>query len=284
MSLKIIPLTQERAAQAETLQAAWLAAVHGSVAGIVAVSEEPDGALRVWGPVGERAWRDDGTVAAALPDEVHAWAASQGYQQLVATALSVMDTASTVLDRCDYRTVGTEGSGAGAVLWYRRPLSVRPIGERLPLDPPGDAPEGALFAIVERPRGYIEGWRHHPGAQELVLDEHYDRPVPVNYGFAPEWINPADGDELDVIILDDARMQPGQALTCLPTGVVHRPDGDHKLLAIPSEGAERPVSLDDGIMERVNGWWEAPDKPTGWAGIEAVPSLLAQCRHHTYKG
>jgi inorganic pyrophosphatase len=136
----------------------------------------------------------------------------------------------------------------------------------------------SISVVVERPRGSCEGWHGGDATGELVLTEYYEKPVPVNYGFAPEWLNPADGDPLDVILLDDQRMRPGETLASVPAGVLWRQDGDHKLLVIPESGATRPVLLNETTKQRVSSWWAADDQPIGWGGADAVPRLLGQCR------
>ena len=262
---------------------AWTADVDGSVQAVVAAEEQPDGSLKMCRLYIEPAWRGYG-LGRDLVNLVHTWAEEKGYQQIVLATFTEMHAARRLYESYGYREYTVEDRTATQVHRYRRSLPVRPIGARTRID---DVPvvEGTgLAVVVERPRGYLEGWHQTPGKSWLTLTEHYDRPVPVNYGFTPLWINPADGDALDVIILDDARMRPGQVVHCRPAGALWRPDDDHKLLAVPVDGAQVPVPLDDATKARVDAWWGEDEKPTGWGDEDDVETLLAACRHHIYKG
>ena len=256
---------------------AWVALAGGRVAGVITLKETPSGALKMKRFYVDAAWRGRG-VAQELLDAAHSWAEREGYQQIVLTTTNLMARARKFYRAHGYEEVGTTDVEPVVLHHYRRAISLRPLGTRLSPNRLPPAEDGEVAVIVERPRGYVEGWHFDRRAGELVLGEYYPVPVPVNYGLAPEWTNPADEDALDVIIMDDRRMRPGEALVGRSVGVLWRPDGDHKLLVEPRGGALRPVVVDSDYRLRVSSWWDAEHQPSGWDGLEGVPRLMAQCR------
>lgn len=261
-----------------TGRAAWVALSDGHVVGTVAVNETPDGSANVKRFYVEKRCRGRG-VGKALHDVADAWIEREGYQHVVLTTTEPMSAAREFYRRRGYQEVSRALAPATTLRHFARALGARPFGTRMEVDSVPSHRPGEIEVIVERPRGYVEGWHWDGAARQLVLTECYDRAVPVNYGLAPEWINGADGDALDVIVLDDRRMRPGEAFAGRSVGVLWRADGDHKLLVEPTGGAHRPVALDKAYRERVSSWWDAEHQPIGWDGPEGVPRLMAQCRN-----
>ena len=247
------------------------------VVGTIAVTETDGGSLKV-----KRLYVDAGHrrmgLGRALLETAHAWAGENGYQHLVLTTTDHMDAAVRMYTRYGYRESHEEKAEGTAYRHFALRLGLRALGTTASIGevpPTGD--DGALPVVIERPRRLLEGWHHEKSSDRLVLTEYYGKPVPVNYGFCPLWENPADGDLLDVIVLDDRRMAPGEALVCRPAGVLWRPDGDHKLLAEPADGAVIPLPVDDATRARVETWWGPDNQPTGWGGPDQVTKLLDSC-------
>jgi len=256
---------------------AWVALAEERVVGVIAAKETPEGALKIKRFYVDEDWRGRG-VGKALHETAHAWIERQGYQYIVLTTTEPMARAQEFYRRQGYGELGTTETAATTLHHFVRTSAVRPVGTKLKVKAIPSHTEEEIGAIVERPRGYIEWWHWNGTERQLVLTEFYDRPVPVNYGFAPEWTNPADGNALDVIVMDDRRMRPGEVVLGKPVGVLWRADGDHKLLVKPKGGAVRPISFDAEYRERVSSWWDAEHQPTDWGGPDAVPRLLMQCR------
>jgi hypothetical protein len=214
-----------------------------------------------------------------LIDYSHRWAEDAGYQFIESAVCGDMVLISDALRRNGYCEREPDGGvkSSDSRCIYRR--FIQSIGAHIagPVIPNVDTPD--LAVVIERPRGYVEGWHWDTETSSFVLREYYDRPVPVNYGFTPSYRNPADGDYLDVIVLDDAHMSPGDVIICRGTGVLRRPDGDHKLLAVPIGGATIPIDIDAAYRERVANWWPKEKRPTSWDGPEAIELLLASCIH-----
>jgi len=258
--------------------AAWvaLAGRPSDVVGVAAVTETPQGALELRRLYVDRAWRAQG-VAGGLVEAAHKWAERESYQRVVLTTTSLMSDARRLYARHGYVDVAATHQAGATLHRMERTSGARALGTRGPVGPAPEPSDGCLAVVIERPRRLVEGWHWDPDERDLVLAEHYTEPVPVNYGFAPSWTNPADGDNLDVIVLDDRLMSPGETMLCRGAGVLWRPDGDHKLLAAPSDGGERPVPADNALAERIAGWWADDDQPTGWGGPEALPLLFDLC-------
>lgn len=142
-----------------------------------------------------------------------------------------------------------------------------------------------LDAVVEDPRGstvrhYLDPatgtWRtyEHPYAVD---------PWPANYGFLPGTHNPADGDALDVLILAGPALPTGTQVRVRPVGLLERPDGDHKVIAVvvadPIYGDLRWLSEvpeeDRLVIER---WFRAWGPVGVWRDAAAAEQLIHQSR------
>jgi len=260
---------------------AWVVIADEEVIGVAAVQDTPAGALLLRRFYLRAPWRARG-IGGALLGVVHAWAQAESYQQITLVMTDRMAVAMAFYRRNGYEEIGTEERDGVALHHFRRTAGARPIGTVIELEKPPAAREGEVAVVIERPRRLVEEWHWDDAGRRVVLTGYYPVPVPVNYGLALGWVNPADGEPLDVIVLDDRRMEPGQALLSRPVGVLWRPDGDHKLLVEPGRGrldrAPRPVEVDDAYRERVSSWWDRAHQPLGWSGLEGVPRLMAQSR------
>lgn len=115
-------------------------------------------------------------------------------------------------------------------------------------------------AVVEDPRGATERhvWDEVAGTWRTYQHPHATRPWPASYGFLQETWNPVDQDPLDVIILATPPLPTGTCLRVRPVGLLRRPDGDDKILA---------VAIDDPAYADVR--WLAEVPHSDLAAIEA---------------
>lgn len=106
------------------------------------------------------------------------------------------------------------------------------------------------------------------------------RPWPTNYGYILNTRNPADGDELDILVLSTDPLQTGQQVEVQAVGVLLRPDGDDKVLG---------VLLDDPLLGQLSRFQEVPaervqaidDWFSEWSQIgQWRDEIVAQARIH----
>ena len=89
-----------------------------------------------------------------------------------------------------------------------------------------------LTAVIEWPKGSRERWEWREGR---FVRKTMDLPAPVNYGFLPGFTNPADGEEVDVVVL--GRALPAKSRIEAPlAAMLWLDDGDHKLVLNLDEG------------------------------------------------
>ena len=93
-----------------------------------------------------------------------------------------------------------------------------------------------------------------------------DRPAPVNYGLIPGLLNPADGEEVDAVLLGPP-LPLGEAEGYV-VGLLHLKDGDHKLLLAPTP---TPPSLE--ALKPLLAWF-APERKPKVLGPEAAWAWL----------
>ncbi len=89
-----------------------------------------------------------------------------------------------------------------------------------------------LEVVVEWSKGSRERWEWKGGR---FARKHEGVAAPVNYGFLPGLINPADGEEVDAVVLGP----PLKAKTRVKAwlwGLLWLADGDHKLVLSPDGG------------------------------------------------
>lgn len=91
-----------------------------------------------------------------------------------------------------------------------------------------------LTAIIEDPKGSTV--RHHrdPDTGKWTPTPHpyTDRPWPASYGYLAGTWNPADEDDLDVLVLARDPLETGSRVSIRAVGLLRRPDGDDKILAV----------------------------------------------------
>lgn len=137
-----------------------------------------------------------------------------------------------------------------------------------------------IDAVIEDPKGAT--CRHYldrqTGEWHAVPYPFTVEPWPANYGFLPGTHNPADDDELDVIVLAREPLATGTRLQVQPVALLRLADGDHKILAV---AANDPVygsisALDEvpaADLTAIEEWFPETGRFLGWedaAGAEAL--------------
>lgn len=96
-----------------------------------------------------------------------------------------------------------------------------------------------MKAIIEIPKG--DSRRRHvkydkSGFIDLGLTRDIipvnDGIMPVHYGFIPETLNENEGDEIDVLVLSDKKLEVGQEIEVEAIVLIKRADGDDKIVAV----------------------------------------------------
>ena len=118
--------------------------------------------------------------------------------------------------------------------------------------------------VVEWPKGTRTRWEKQGGR---FLRRREDAPAPVNYGFVPGTLNPADDSELDAVLLGPP-VPAGKRVRAEVVGLVELADGDHKLVLSP---AGRPPSEEEA--RRLLAWFP-PERKAHFVGPEKAWALL----------
>lgn len=138
--------------------------------------------------------------------------------------------------------------------------------------------DATLDIIIEQRAGEHGRWEWDYDRDE-VLFRHELAPMPEHYGCSLDIMNPADGELLDVILVDDRPQERGQRATVRVVDVLRRGDKDDKLLAIPVDrvwpSAERVELARRAVWE----WNMRLRKPvTHWGGEEDAIAAIRACR------
>lgn len=138
-----------------------------------------------------------------------------------------------------------------------------------------------IDAVIEDPKGAT--CRHHldrqTGEWRSVPYPFTVDPWPANYGFLPGTHNPADDDELDVIVLARESLATGTRLRVRPVALLRLADGDHKILAVdagdPDYGrisALNEVPTTD--LTAIEQWFPESDRFLGWEDAASAEVLI----------
>jgi len=119
--------------------------------------------------------------------------------------------------------------------------------------------------LIEWPKGTRTRWEKAGG--RFVRREE-DAPAPVNYGFVPGTRNPADGSELDAVLLG-LPVPAGKRVQAEVVGAVALADGDHKLI-LARDG--RPP--DEEETRALLAWFPPQREPRLLSAAEARALLL----------
>ncbi len=132
-------------------------------------------------------------------------------------------------------------------------------------------PLGSTRRCVEDPS---QGWVEHGPAFE---------PLPMEYGYIPGTINPADGQPVDAMVIGWGPTFPGCRYQVRAIGVLLRADGDHKVLAVPHTAEYisplRDVSeVDPDLLQRLEAWFAPHFALLGWRDARWAWEWLGACR------
>jgi inorganic pyrophosphatase len=183
-----------------------------------------------------------------------------------------------------YVSVGHKISLEAAEAWavrcstgYRLPEPVR-LADKLSRTAKRRMLDATLDIVVEQRAGE-EGrweWKKETDTVEFQYDV---EPMPEDYGCSVDIINPADGELLDVTIINDREYTRGERTTVRVIDILRRSDGDDKLLAVPVDRAWPSERRIERARGEVWAWYTRQRKPiTHWGGEDDALGAIAECR------
>ncbi len=122
---------------------------------------------------------------------------------------------------------------------------------------PGDIEKGIVNVVVEIPAGSVNKIEWNRDEEIMQLDRVEALSEPANYGFISQTLN-ADGDELDVIIINDRPLPTETTLKARVIGVMKFEDEgitDDKIIVVPEDakGIYKDInSIDDIPKSKIN--------------------------------
>lgn len=131
--------------------------------------------------------------------------------------------------------------------------------------------DSTVRTVYEEGRGWVE--------TGLV----FKTPLPAEYGFIPDTLNPADGDPADVLVIGWGPTFPGCRYQVRPIGLLLRADGDHKVLAVPhTEEYLSPLQdiaeVDPETIQRIEDWFRSHFELRGWRDAHWAVEWIGICR------
>jgi inorganic pyrophosphatase len=160
---------------------------------------------------------------------------------------------------------------------YRVPEPTR-LADKLSREAKGRMLDATLEIVIEQRAGEEGRWEWEQERDEVVF-RHELEPMPHHYGCSVDIMNPADGELLDVILLDDREYDRGQRTTARVIDILRRRDGDDKLLAVAVDRGWPGEVRIQRAREEIWAWFERHEKPiTHWGGEEDALRAIAACR------
>lgn len=144
-----------------------------------------------------------------------------------------------------------------------------------------------IAAIIEDPRGSTV--RHHwdPGQERWTAKPHprTAEPWPASYGYLPGTWNPADEDDLDVLVLARDPLETGSQVTIRAVGLLRRPDGDDKILGVLVGDTayghiERLQDVPDAEIAAIEGWFSTWSEVGEWHDETVARGRIEEARAH----
>lgn len=186
--------------------------------------------------------------------------------------------------RSIYVSVGHRISLAAAERWalactrgYRVPEPTR-LADRLAGQAKRRMLEATLPIVIEQRAGEEDRWEWKADT-DTVEFQYKLEPMPTHYGCSVDIINPADGELLDVMLLDDRDYGRGQRTTVRVIDILRRSDGDDKLLALPIDRPWPSESTIERTRDEVWAWYTRRNKPiTHWGGEADALAAIHDCR------
>jgi len=186
--------------------------------------------------------------------------------------------------RSVYVSVGHRISLEAAEAWavrcatkYRIPEPTR-LADRLASVAKRHMVEATLEIVIEQRAGEAGRWEWEQDRDEVVF-RHELEPMPTHYGCSVDIVNPADGELLDVMLLDLGRpYDRGQRTVVRVIDVLRRADGDDKLLAVPVDREWPSARTIERARKEIWAWYVAHEKPvTRWGGEEDAVGVIRAC-------
>jgi deoxyribonuclease V len=163
---------------------------------------------------------------------------------------------------------------------YRMPEPTR-VADRLSREAKRRMLDLTLEMVVEQRAGEPGRWEWGPENERIVFRHDLD-PMPTHYGCSVDLVNPADGELLDIMLVDDVEHGRGERLHVRVVDVLERDDGDHKLLAVPAgvePCADTTLCRLDVAREASWRWYVAHGKPVvRWGREDGALAVIEGCR------
>lgn len=140
-----------------------------------------------------------------------------------------------------------------------------------------------IDAVIEDPKGAT--CRHYldrqTGEWHAVPYPFTVDPWPANYGFLSGTHNPADDDELDVIVLAREPLATSTRLQVRPVALLRLADGDHKILAVAAgdpiyDGVSALDELPAADLTAIEQWFPEKGRFLGWEDAASAEALIAR--------
>ncbi|HEU4792118.1 MAG TPA: inorganic diphosphatase, partial [Nitrolancea sp.] len=138
-----------------------------------------------------------------------------------------------------------------------------------------------IDAVIEDPKGatcrhYLD---HQTGEWHAVPYPFTVEPWPANYGFLPGTHNPADDDELDVIVLAREPLATGTRLQVRPVAHLRLADGEHKVLSVatgdPIYGLITSLEMVPTTdLTAIEQWFPETGRFLGWEDAASAEALI----------
>jgi deoxyribonuclease V len=138
-----------------------------------------------------------------------------------------------------------------------------------------------LRMVIEQRAGERGRWEW-VAADDAVVFCNDLVPMPTHYGCSIDIINPADGQELDVMLLEDTDRARNEKLSVRVVDVLERSDGDHKLLALPVDAEPYAPATQRRLARARDDCWrfytEIERPITHWGGEDRALEIIEACR------
>jgi inorganic pyrophosphatase len=131
--------------------------------------------------------------------------------------------------------------------------------------------------IIEIPLGDTRKFHLNPKEGQIKITPRMRQPLPFHYGYIPGTMLIADESQLDVVLCDLEPLEPCLEVRARVLGVIHRKDGDHKIVASISEQNLDPLQLGERVKAIRSFFDEDPTTLTsGFYGLDSAYTLIRQ--------
>lgn len=187
--------------------------------------------------------------------------------------------------RLVYVSIGHRISLAGAERWalactrtYRVPEPTR-IADRLAGEMKRRLLEMTLEMVIEQREGEHGRWEW-VAEDDAVVFRHDYPPMLTHYGCSTRLISPGDDEWLDIMLIDDRPRDRGERIDVRVIDVLERSDGDHKLLAIPTDVDRRAIAPRlPRLRDDIFAFYVANQRPvTHWGGEDRALAVIRESR------